>query len=159
MNIAIAAPPAGQPSRVFFGPAGPRSAIRVDADVAEQDAAFLQMLAAYRGHGGLRREAEVLRRRQALDAAVTPDDEAIRFDWGGSTWMPWFQFDARSGRLHEPCRRVIDELAPFYDGWLLALWFVQPNVWIHGGRPLDVLAVDPRRVHEAARVDRFVAGG
>ncbi len=159
MSIAVAAPPAGQPTRVFFGPAGPRSAFRVDADIAEQDAAFLQMLAAYRGHGGLWRESEVLRRRQALGADVTPDDQAIRFDWGGSTWMPWFQFDARRGELREPCRRVVDELAPFYDGWRLSLWFVQPNVWIHGCRPLDVLAEEPRRVHEAARVDRFVAAG
>lgn len=125
-----------------------------------EDEQFVHMLRAFRRHGGMAREPEAIRVRIAagLDA-MTAARSAVRFDWANAEWLPWFQFDPKSGFLHPGVSLVVSELAPAFDGWHTALWFAQPNSWLDGSAPVDVFQDAPEAVHQAARADRFIAIG
>jgi hypothetical protein len=56
-------------------------------------------------------------------------------------------------------REVIVEMRDVFDDLELTEWFANPNVWLDGDFPAHALAIDPKRVHETARADRFVAAG
>jgi hypothetical protein len=118
---------------------------------------FLRLLAASRASGGLMRETEALQRLARHNPCTRPV-EAIRFEWSGDHWWPMFQFDAAMA-LREPVVRVRAELRQVFDGWDMAEWFVQPNSWLEGRCPLDLLETEPADVLRAARADRYVAAG
>jgi hypothetical protein len=65
--------------------------------------------------------------------------------------FPGFQF-AEDGQPRDVVRRVLEVLDR--TGWELAAWFVSPNAWLDGSRPVDVL--DDDRVVEAAEHDAAV---
>ena len=129
-------------------PTGPRG---LDA---LRDRAFIDLLRAYRCHGGLARESQ-LPGRCGAPAGSWP----IRFEWNGVGWLPLFQFEQGTLALREAPRRVIAELSPAFDGWSMATWFAEPNSWLDGARPVKRLDADLTAVLEAARVDRFIAAG
>ena len=83
--------------------------------------------------------------------------DVFAFDWRGSLWVPMFQFDLRDLSIRLGTQRVLAELHTVLDAWTLAVWFVQPNGWLQGKRPMDLLDDDPDRVVRAARVDHFVS--
>lgn len=85
--------------------------------------------------------------------------EVLAFDWHHTTWVPMFQFDPLSLALRPEPRQVLAALAGAFDGWSLALWFAQPNTWLLGCRPMDLLQSDLPAVLKAARKDRFIAAG
>lgn len=122
----------------------------------DRDRLFVHLLCAYRGHGGLARRDEVLRRGHPVREPWSAP--AIQFDWSGVGWLPLFQFDGSGSALREDCRAVLAELAAL-SGWRAALWFVEPNAWLDDHRPLDLIDTDAGRVHQAARADRYVALG
>lgn len=131
----------------------PGAALAAAWHAHERDQRFLSMLRAFRQHGGLARE----------DAAAATDgpratDVVIRFEWGGARWRPHFQFDPATGRPREVVTRVARELQHAMDGWALACWFAEPNAWLSGQRPVDLLDSDPTEIHAAARADRYVLG-
>ena len=74
-------------------------------------------------------------------------------------WLPLFQFEPNSLSLRPESQRVVAELAPYFDGWRLALWFAEPNLWLADRSPVDLLETNPTYVLDAARADRFVAAG
>lgn len=135
------------------------------------DSCFVDMMRCYRCRGGLARELEVLlqleRRSGNETQPVQPNrstrpanfDRAVRFAWGGWTWLPLFQFNMADRVLRRTPARVVDALGPGFDGWEVAQWFVAPNNWLHDRRPIDVMDTELGSVIEAARTDRFVAGG
>jgi hypothetical protein len=45
------------------------------------------------------------------------------------------------------------------DAWELAQWFSDPNQWLHGARPADLIRSNPFAVIQAARADRFIMAG
>lgn len=73
--------------------------------------------------------------------------------------LPRFQFDRTDMSVRHEATEVIRELAHFLDGWDLARWFAQPNVWLEDRAPVEALPADPLGVLEAARADRLVACG
>jgi hypothetical protein len=75
------------------------------------------------------------------------------------TLVPLFQFQPGFASLQPGLAPVLAELAEVFDDFELATWFATPNSSLGGAAPADVLARDPRAVHEAARIDRFVATG
>lgn len=83
--------------------------------------------------------------------------DIFAIDWHGSLWVPMFQFDLRDLSVRPGMRRVLAEVDAVFDGWTLAVWFAQPNGWLQGRRPLELLDSEPDPVIRAARVDRFVA--
>ncbi|MDM0059234.1 antitoxin Xre/MbcA/ParS toxin-binding domain-containing protein [Variovorax fucosicus] len=66
----------------------------------------------------------------------------------------------RAPRKIKPAhQQVLAELVSVFDGWALAIWFVQPNPWLNDRSPVDLLGLNLSGVLEAARADRFVAAG
>ena len=122
------------------------------------------LLAGYMWSGGIARSNEAARRLEALQPGSLISVERLiaanavfAFDWRGSLWLPMFQF-APDARLVNPhARRVLTELASVFDGWAIACWFLDANLWLQGRRPIDVMESAPPAVLAAARGDRFIA--
>ena len=130
------------------------------------DREFVEMLASYRASGGIVRTdglARLLkdrpRVRMASLASLICAGEVFGFEWRRSYWLPMFQFEPRHLAVRSAPRQVIAELTADFDGLALALWFAQPNSWLHDLRPVDLLHSKLNDVLDAARADRFIATG
>lgn len=126
----------------------------------EDDGEFLRLLSAYRASGGLATGVEIAARsphnglsRLARSIAAR---EVLSVQWSGQHWLPVFQFEPGALAVREPVRTLIGELADVLNDWELAQWFVEPNGWLVGATPLQALREDAGRVHDAARVLRFL---
>jgi hypothetical protein len=73
--------------------------------------------------------------------------------------FPLFQFDLPSATVVEAMAPLLDELRPVFEDAELALWFVTPNNGLGGARPAFAMHHSLPAVLQAARADRFVAGG
>ncbi len=96
------------------------------------------------GHGGL------------LDRVAA--GEMFGWVWQDEFWVPMFQVDRDTLAVRPAPRRVLAELRGVFDGWSLGQWFVHPNAWLRGQRPLELLSTRPGAVLLAARGDRVIAG-
>jgi len=128
------------------------------------DQRFLEMLRLYRTRGGLAREEEVMRRMGHCASRPRRDcepghahDSVIRLAWGGTAWLPLFQFCKEDMTVRAETARVVIELAPVFDGWAIAEWVTAPNSWLLNRPPIDVLDSHIQAVIDAARADRFIA--
>ncbi len=83
----------------------------------------------------------------------------VNFEWRSQTFIPLFQFTRADLSLDAASAIAVKELGTVFDDWELALWFAQPNSWLHGRAPADAVAASPSEVVAAARADRFVARG
>jgi hypothetical protein len=127
---------------------------------------FEALRAAYRATGGLVEGDDlgrILEDRRSGDcvslARLIMSRAVFGFQWHGLFWVPTFQFDRHDLSTRTSTRRIVEELMPPYDGWEMAAWFVQPNPWLNGRRPLDGIDSDAGQVLKAASVERFVATG
>lgn len=130
------------------------------------DRQFVAMTATYRPSGGIARGDALVRRleeRQWGDclslARLIVSRDIFSFEWNETFWVPMFQFDRGTLSVRAASRQVLGELAADFDGWSLALWFAQPNAWLHQRRPVDQLDTNLPQVLEAAQADRFIAAG
>lgn len=130
------------------------------------DLQFIALLDAFRPSGGLARCEETLElftRRGGPDLATVARwmarREVVYLDWNAQSWMPIFQWDWVHMVPLPQLASVVAELNAVYPPWALAAWFAQPNAWLKGERPADVLVSHPGDVVDAARADRFVALG
>jgi hypothetical protein len=125
---------------------------------------FDTMLADYMWSGGIARHQEVASRleeayagsRLSLQALIN-SNAAFAFDWRGSLWLPMFQFKQPDMYVNPSSRKVLVELAGVFDGWSMAVWYLQQNSWLGNRRPIDCLEPHPTAVLLAARGDRFIA--
>ena len=125
---------------------------------------FEAMLAAYLWSGGIARHQEITARLEEvgnggasnLDKLVA-SHAVFAFDWCGSMWVPMFQFKQPEMYVKPQARKVLAELAGMFDGWSLAVWYLQQNSWLEDRRPIDALDKYPAAVVLAARGDRFIA--
>ncbi len=134
--------------------------------VADEFAAFDVLRSAYSALGGLARGddlARLLDERAGGDfvslARLIASRRIFGLEWQHTFWIPMFQFDLGDFSVRRCQKPVLDELASQFDGWRLAVWFVEPNDWLNRGRPIDLIATSPDEVAQAARADRFVANG
>ncbi len=130
------------------------------------DLGYLAMVQQYRASGGLATGNEVVRlMREICDQPVSVlarwivQREVVCFIWKSEHLLPMFQFELRSMSLLPHLQAILSELVPVFDEWELALWFAQPNSWLQGAAPVDLIGVDSSAVLDAARADRFVATG
>lgn len=130
------------------------------------DRQFLAMRDAYRRTGGLARGddfARLLEDQRRGDfvslAKLIAAGEVLAFEWRDARWIPMFQFNLGDLSIKPAPRRVLGELAKTFDGWSLAVWFVEPNSWLSHRRPVDLIEAELPAVLEAARADRFIATG
>ncbi|WP_332745046.1 hypothetical protein [Hydrogenophaga sp.] len=77
--------------------------------------------------------------------------------WG--PLFPLFQFNLPTASVVDAMAPLLAELRPVFDDVELALWFVTPNDWLGGARPVSAMHHSLPAVLQAARADRFVAGG
>ncbi|MBC7682444.1 MAG: DUF2384 domain-containing protein [Ferruginibacter sp.] len=145
----------------YFEAPGSRAPLALGVDMQ-----FIALLDAYRPSGGLARTQETLElfmRRGGPDLAHVARwmaaREVVCLDWHGQSWMPMFQFDMVEMVQLPQLASVLAELNPVYSPWALAAWFAEPNPWLDGERPADVLVTHHAGVLDAARADRFVALG
>ena len=132
----------------------------------ERERQFGALDAAYSRCGGIASADEVLLRLRACGQAQ-PLSRLARWivarqvaslEWHATTWLPRFQFDETMS-LRPEVEAVTRELGNVLDEWELVRWFVAPSAWLAGMTPHDALRECPADVHQAARVDRFVALG
>lgn len=83
----------------------------------------------------------------------------VCFEWRSTTMLPIFQFDIGDMRIRPEVGAVLRELRDTFDDLEVALWFAQPNTWLDGRAPADVLRTDAASVLDTARADRYVARG
>ena len=83
----------------------------------------------------------------------------VSFEWRATTMLPIFQFDIADMTIRPQVSEVLRELRDTFDDREVALWFAQPNAWLDGRTPVDVLRTDPASVLDAARADRYIARG
>ena len=132
------------------------------------DSYCVDIMRSYRFRGGLAREIEVLLKLQhhqhrcESGSVYSPRsirpigfERAIRFSWGGWTWLPLFQFTMDDVTLREGPLRVADALGPELDGWNIANWFIARNAWLGDQQPIDLMEKELPLVIEAASRDRF----
>ena len=130
------------------------------------DLQFIALLDAYRPSGGLARTQETLElfmRREGPDLGTVArwitQREVVCLDWNVQSWMPNFQWDLVNMVPLPQLAPVLVELNAVYSHWALAAWFAQPNPWLEGERPAEILVSHAADVLNAARADRFVALG
>ena len=135
---------------------------------------WLSTAAAFSGTGGLVSGddlADLIRHRCEV-AGWLPDSEPVSLvarwivtravvsldsPWG--PMFPLFQFDLPTASVIDAMTPLLNELRPVFDDVELALWFVTPNDWLAGARPVSAMHHSFPAVLQAARADRFVAGG
>ena len=124
------------------------------------------MATAYERHGGLLLADTVARlMRQTHDQPLSTlarwivNRTAVHLVWRSETILPAFQFTPGDMTLRPEVVTIVEELAPAFDDWDVAVWFAEPNAWLDGQAPVDVLRADPSAVLHVARADRYVATG
>ena len=85
--------------------------------------------------------------------------DIFSFEWQSQFWVPMFQFHPQDLTVRQEVVRVVHELTSVLDNWTLAVWFTEPNSWLRGRRPVDMMDSHFSDVLNAARADRFVAAG
>jgi hypothetical protein len=127
---------------------------------------FDDMIGAFKAFGGTARAddlALLLEEQRKGDfvslAKRMVSRDIFSFEWQNHFWVPMFQFDPKDLTVKQEVRRVVHELASVLDNWTLALWFTEPNAWLKGKRPVEMLDRYFSDVLAAARADRFVATG
>ena len=89
------------------------------------------------------------RNRSALAARWRSDKKIFGVQRSGRFLYPAFQFDAQ-GRPRKAISKVLAALGDAVGGWQTALWFVTPNGWLDGEKPVDLLEREPHAVLNAA---------
>ncbi len=81
----------------------------------------------------------------------------INSPWGHM--LPLFQFDFPRAAIHTGVQLAVNEFKGVLSDVELALWFVTPNDWLGGQKPLQAMKTNVAAVQQAACTDRFVALG
>jgi hypothetical protein len=155
-----AAPFAGRALR----PALDDRAIHPEAFRRLEDRQYLDMGRAFGAHGGWVSGDEMSRHlRRHWDQPISVlanwlmNREIVNIVWHGRILVPLFQFGSEDLRIRPLVRAALAELVDVFDDWEIAVWFAQPNAWLHEQPPLDLVARGDDTVIEAARADRFIA--
>ena len=127
---------------------------------------FDAVIGAYKTRGGTARAddlALLLQEKQKGDFVSVAKRIVARdifsFEWQNHYWVPMFQFNPHDLSVKQEVRRVVHELDGVLDNWTMAQWFAEPNVWLKGQTPVDMVDRQFSEVLNAARSDRFVATG
>lgn len=166
----IVVPPFASPLRQAHQPSEGRSLPQLPpmptARPTLADLGYLAMVQQYRASGGLATGNEVVGlMRGVFDQPVSVlarwivQREVVCFAWKSEHLLPMFQFELRSMSLLPHLQAILSELVPVFDEWELALWLAQPNSWLQGAAPMDLIGPDSSAVLGAARADRFIANG
>lgn len=80
------------------------------------------------------------------------DKKIFAIDIDGVDYFPDYGLDEKNGFRPVPgLEPIIRLLSNKRDGWGIAYWFVSPNGYLRGKRPLDLIKTAPEKVFEAAK--------
>jgi hypothetical protein len=140
--------------------------LRQDCFRRIEDRQFLEMDQIYGLHGGLDSGNAVAgRMRHHWEQPISTlakwivGREVVSFVWQSRIQVPMFQFTHADMRVRRVVRAVLGELREVFDDWEIAEWFVHPNVFLRGERPVRLVDIDEAGLLQAARADRFEARG
>jgi hypothetical protein len=129
-----------------------------------EDRQFLDMSRNFDAQGGWVSGDEMSRRmRRHWDQPISVlanwvmKREIVNIVWHARILIPVFQFSSEDLQIRPVVRAALAELDSVFDDWEIAVWFAQPNAWLHEQPPLDLAARDDEAVIDAARADRFIA--
>ena len=129
-----------------------------------EDRQFLDMSRAFGTQGGWVSGDEMSRRmRRCWDQPISVlanwmmKREIVNIVRPSGILIPVFQFNSEDWQIRPVVHAALAELEGVFDDWEIALWFAQPNAWLHEQRPLDLAARDDFMAVHAARADRFIA--
>jgi hypothetical protein len=139
-------------------------AIHPEAFRRIEDRQYLDMSRAFETRGGWVSGDEMSRHlRRHWDQPISVlanwvmNREIVNIVWHGRILVPVFQFSSEDLQIRPLVRAALAELVGVFDDWEIAVWFTQPNAWLHEQPPLDLVARGDNTVIEAARADRFIA--
>jgi hypothetical protein len=79
------------------------------------------------------------------------EQRIFAIDHDGYRFFPVYAFPSQGGACPIPgLSKVLSILCPLKDGWGVSFWFISPNGWLGGSRPMDLLSTEPSRVISAA---------
>jgi hypothetical protein len=96
-----------------------------------------------RQNGSTAKNAAAIASRWAREGKIF----SVKFE--GKTWFPRFQF--QDGSPIPPVADIIKAFPKHSTGWDLAFFFTNPNSYIAGRKPIEILRSDPERVVSLAR--------
>jgi len=131
-----------------------------------EDRQFPEMGRAFEGQGGWVGGDEMARRMRrhweqpiSVLARWIVERRIVNIAWHSQILIPAFQFSSDDMRIRPVVSAALAELRDVFDDWEIAMWFAQPNAWLHEQRPTDLAARGDVIVIGAARTDRFIARG
>ncbi|MBB3176371.1 hypothetical protein [Variovorax sp. Sphag1AA] len=141
-------------------PAPPRGAALLQADDVFQ---YRRMEIAFRASGGMANAYEVVARLAChTDQPISRlarwivQHEALNIQWRSQILLPWFQFNLSTMDLRPDVTSVLGELCPELSDWEICAWFAEPNAWLGGALPVDMVDRKARSVLDAARAERYL---
>lgn len=142
-----------------FVPATTRAGLAFDLPTP-RDCDFIDLLNAYRPHGGLTRLSTLPEKKRIhcngrdwrFDDLVF-QEEVFAFAWQDAIWLPMFQFNVDGLAVGSAAQSVVSRLGFGSNGWAIASWFVAPNGWLENHQPVECLNSRLSDVLYAARAD------
>lgn len=126
----------------------------------EREEAHERLIADYTSRGGILLAAQVLerlraRRPQPLSvlARWITDRDVISFTFKDRLLLPAFQFQLGDMAVLSPVQESIKALRPMLSDLEIAQWFLMPNNYVGGNRPIECIAEHPEVVERAARIE------
>lgn len=145
---------------VRLTPVPTRGAALLQADDIFQ---FRRMEIAFRDGGGMASADEVVSRlARHTDQPISRlarwivEHEVLNIQWRSQILLPWFQFDLSTMDLRPAVNSVLGELYPALSDWEICAWFAEPNAWLGGALPVDIIDRDARSVLDGARAARYL---
>ena len=119
---------------------------------AEARNALLQEFGALRSSDVAELAGSRAANRAALANRWRAEQRLVAVPFGDELLYPGFQFTSE-GKPHPAVGAALQALRSTADvsDWQAALWFVGPNGWLGGRRPVDLLDGEPDTVVDAAR--------
>lgn len=119
---------------------------------AEARNALLQEFGALRSFDVAELAGSRAANRAALANRWRAEQRLVAVPFGDELLYPGFQFTSE-GKPHPAVGAALQALRSNADvsDWQAALWFVGPNGWLGGRRPVDLLDAEPDSVADAAR--------
>jgi hypothetical protein len=121
----------------------------VDRDTVQWRSQFMKNHSSWTAKEVADQSTSTAKNRGALASRWAQERKIFAVKYEGQFWYPRFQF--QDGEPLPIVGQVIQAYPSHANGWDIAYFFVTPNANISGRKPVELLKIDPVRVHSLAR--------